>query len=235
MTGTVPGGDRVGLVIVSHSDLLARGVVELVTPMAADVAVIAAGGDGSGGLGTDVERVMRAVEGADAGAGVLVLADLGSAVMSAETAIELLGPTWSGRAVVSDGALAEGAVAASVRAQTGGTLAQVAEAAHSTSPGAVAAQAEASAGESGTGYSRRATLVNPDGLHARPAAEFVKLATGLGVKVTVNGKDARSLLSILSLGLTQGSEVEIASVDASGADAVDRLIALVESGFTAGE
>ena len=82
------------------------------------------------------------------------------------------------------------------------------------------------------GYVRTATLVNPDGLHARPAAEFVKLATSLGQKVTVNGKDARSLLSILSLGLAKGATVEIAASDETGKQAVDKLIALVESGFS---
>lgn len=222
MSGPAPS--RVGMVIVSHSDLIARGVVELVAELARDVAVVPVGGTADGRVGTDVERVMRAIAEVDSGAGVAVLPDLGSAVLSAETAIELLGGDWGGRALVADGPLVEGAVAAAVAAQTGSDLREVVRAAAAILPatGALPVMRE---------YVRTATLVNPDGLHARPAAEFVKLATALGQKVTVNGKDARSLLSILSLGLTQGATVEIAAGDQAGKDAVDKLIALVESGF----
>jgi PTS hybrid protein len=123
-------------------------------------------------------------------------------------------------------------VAAGVRAQTGGDLGEVSEAAEARSAaegaGATGAPAELPR------YSRSVTLVNPDGLHARPAAEFVKLATALGGKVTVNGKDARSLLGILSLGLGQGATVEIATEEHGARDAVDRLAALIESGFAVG-
>jgi PTS hybrid protein len=72
---------------------------------------------------------------------------------------------------------------------------------------------------------------NPEGLHARPAAEFVKLANTFPVKVTVNGKDAKSLLGIMSLGLTAGSTARIVSGDPDGRAAVDALAALVDSGF----
>ncbi|MGN6125597.1 MAG: dihydroxyacetone kinase phosphoryl donor subunit DhaM, partial [Humibacter sp.] len=187
-------GGLVSLVVVSHSDLIARGVVEVVQQMSPDVVIEAAGGTALGGVGTDVECVMGAIRAANRGAGVVVLTDLGSAVLSAETALELLGGDWAASVRISDGPLVEGAVTASVRAQTGGSLDEVAEASRARvsapsdeSPsGAPAVSTEAS-----DGYVRTATLVNPDGLHARPAAEFVKLATSLGVKVTVNGKDAR--------------------------------------------
>ncbi|MGA0565836.1 dihydroxyacetone kinase phosphoryl donor subunit DhaM [Rathayibacter sp. KR2-224] len=218
---------RVGIVVVSHSDLIARGVVELVGEMGPDVRVIPAGGTADGRLGTDVERVMAGIQQADGGAGVVVLSDLGSAVLSAETAVELLGAAWSGKAIVAQGPLVEGAVAAAVLAQTGAGLRDVARAATGTTPATGAFPAV-------RGYARTATLTNPDGLHARPAAEFVKLAVSLGHKVTVNGKDARSLLSILSLGLAQGATVEIAAEDPMGKDAVDRLVELVESGFSSG-
>jgi PTS hybrid protein len=215
----------VGIVVVSHSDLIARGVVELVAEMGPDVTAIPVGGTADGRLGTDVERVMAAIRGADNGSGVVVLSDLGSAVLSADTAIELLGGDWARRAIVANGPLVEGAVAAAVTAQTGGDLDAVARAAAANMPATGAVPVV-------RGYVRTATLVNPDGLHARPAAEFVKLATSLGQKVTVNGKDARSLLSILSLGLAKGATVEIAASDETGKQAVDKLIALVESGFS---
>jgi PTS hybrid protein len=75
------------------------------------------------------------------------------------------------------------------------------------------------------------TLTNADGLHARPAAELVKLASTFPQRVTVNGIDAKSLLSIMALGLTKGAEVEIATEDPDGAAAVDAIVALAESGF----
>lgn len=82
-------------------------------------------------------------------------------------------------------------------------------------------------------YARTVRLENAEGLHARPAAELVKLAARYPARVTVNGKDARSLLAILSLGLMQGAACEIASDEPAGRVAVDALAALVGSGFTA--
>jgi len=74
-------------------------------------------------------------------------------------------------------------------------------------------------------------LRNRDGLHARPAADFVKLASGFDAEVTVNGKDAHSLLGIMSLGLTRGMSVEISGPDERSRAAVDALADLIETGF----
>ena len=78
---------------------------------------------------------------------------------------------------------------------------------------------------------RTVTLINKDGLHARPAAEFVKLASTFNSHVTVNGKDAKSLLSIMSLGLTKGMTAEISSSDGQAELSVNALADLIESGF----
>ncbi|MGB2951775.1 MAG: hypothetical protein WBB74_00125, partial [Gaiellaceae bacterium] len=85
----------VGIVIVSHSATLAEGVAEVAGEMAgSEVRLELAGGlDAPGSpLGTDAVRVAEAIERADSGDGVLVLMDLGSAVLSAETALDLLPP-----------------------------------------------------------------------------------------------------------------------------------------------
>ena len=87
------------------------------------------------------------------------------------------------------------------------------------------------AAPAGGPYEREVVVRNPEGLHARPAAEFVKLANTFPVKVTVNGKDAKSLLGIMSLGLTAGATARIASDDADGRPAVDALADLVDTGF----
>ena len=81
----------VGLVIVSHSAQLAAGVVELAAQMAPEVALIPAGGMDDGGIGTSLDKVMAALGLADTGDGAVVLTDLGSAVMTAESALEFMG------------------------------------------------------------------------------------------------------------------------------------------------
>ncbi len=75
----------VGLVIVSHSARLAEGVAELAGQMAQDkVAIAVAGGTVDGALGTSVEKILGALQEVDGPDGILVLLDLGSAVMATE-------------------------------------------------------------------------------------------------------------------------------------------------------
>jgi phosphoenolpyruvate---glycerone phosphotransferase subunit DhaM len=116
----------VGIVIVSHSAQIAAGTVELARQMAGDdVRIEAAGGTADGSLGTDAAAIMAAIAAADAGAGVLVLVDLGSAVLATQTALELLGEGAAARVRISGGPLVEGAVVAAVQASVGDDLAAV--------------------------------------------------------------------------------------------------------------
>ncbi len=81
----------VGLVVVSHSRKIAEGAVELAAQMAPDVKFYAVGGTDDGRIGTDLEKAIAAFEAGLAeasGDGVVVLTDLGSAVMTAESAAE---------------------------------------------------------------------------------------------------------------------------------------------------
>lgn len=120
----------VGLVVVSHSSRIAEGTAELAGQMAGpDVRIVAAGGMADGSIGTDAARIAEAIGEADAGAGVVVLADLGSAVLSTRTALELIGDPDNVR--LSRGPIVEGAVIAAVQASTGSTLDEVLEAAES--------------------------------------------------------------------------------------------------------
>ena len=102
----------VGLVVVSHSAKAAEGIVEVAAEMGGDTPIEAAGGDGDGVIGTNVDRISDALAAADDGDGVVVLVDLGSAVMNAEVAIEM----HDGEAVIADGPVLEGAVNAAVAA-----------------------------------------------------------------------------------------------------------------------
>ena len=119
----------VGLVIVSHSATLAEGVVELAREMGGeDVAIEAAGGmaDPPGAIGTDAGACMAAIERAASPDGVLVLMDLGSAVMSAEMAVEMVDGRRD-RSLLCEAPLVEGAVAAAARARAGADLDEVAD------------------------------------------------------------------------------------------------------------
>jgi phosphoenolpyruvate---glycerone phosphotransferase subunit DhaM len=121
-------GAYVGLVVVSHSVRIAEGTAELAGQMAGEgVRIVAAGGLEDGTIGTDAARIAEAIQAADAGAGVVVLVDLGSAVLSTVTALELLGDPGNVR--LSRGPIVEGAVIAAVQASTGSSLDEVLEAA----------------------------------------------------------------------------------------------------------
>jgi len=102
----------VGLVVVSHSATAAEGVAEVAAEMGGGTRIEPVGGDGSGGIGTVPDDIEAALAAADDGDGVVVLVDLGSAVMNAEVAIE----TSEVEAVIADAPVLEGAVNAAVAA-----------------------------------------------------------------------------------------------------------------------
>jgi len=115
----------IGLVLVSHSPMLAGGVLELLSQLAPDVPVRVAAGTDDGRIGTSPDAVAVALGrvGADQ---VVVLADLGSAVLSVRVALEDLDPA---RYVLVDAPFVEGAVSAAVTAGTGADLTAVVRAA----------------------------------------------------------------------------------------------------------
>ena len=113
----------VGLVVVSHSARIAEGIVELAGQMAGQVRIEAAGGTDDGGLGTDAGLIAEAIEAADSGDGVLVLVDLGSAVLSASMAIdELVTDDVRARTRIAEAPVVEGTVVAAIQASTGSDL-----------------------------------------------------------------------------------------------------------------
>jgi dihydroxyacetone kinase DhaKLM complex PTS-EIIA-like component DhaM len=112
----------VGIVVVSHSERAAAGIAEIAAEMAGDTRIEPVGGDGKGGIGTVPDAIEDAIDAAAGGAGdggdgsdgdgVVVLVDLGSAVMNADVAVELSGA----EAVIADAPVLEGAVNAAVAA-----------------------------------------------------------------------------------------------------------------------
>lgn len=122
-----PGSAPVGIVVVSHSAEVAEATVRLVSHLANlgpdGPRLVAAGGLDDGSLGTDAVRIADALAAADAGSGVVILADLGSAILSASTAIEeLVPPDLAARVAISNGPLVEGAFVAAVQASAGDAL-----------------------------------------------------------------------------------------------------------------
>lgn len=115
----------VGIVVVSHSYALAEEVIKLSLQMAqSEVKVLNAGGTNDGRFGTDATKIMSAVMDADSGDGVVILVDLGSAVMSAELALELLDAD-SEKVKVANAALLEGCIASVTAASIGLNFEQV--------------------------------------------------------------------------------------------------------------
>jgi phosphoenolpyruvate---glycerone phosphotransferase subunit DhaM len=108
----------VGFVLISHSPKIAEGTADLVRQMAGEVEMAAVGGDSEGSFGTDPDRIKEAVEGLDADE-VLIFMDLGSAVLSAETVLEMLEEDLRDRVRLVDAPFVEGAFSAAVIASTG--------------------------------------------------------------------------------------------------------------------
>jgi phosphoenolpyruvate---glycerone phosphotransferase subunit DhaM len=117
----------VGIVVVSHSSDLAQGLVDLAGQVAGpDVRIEPAGGLPDGGLGTDDDRVREAIKRADGGDGVVVLCDLGSAILTVRHVLER---SSNGHVVLADAPLVEGAVTAAVVSSAGSSLQDVTRAA----------------------------------------------------------------------------------------------------------
>lgn len=229
----------VGLVVVSHSADLARGVRELAAQMAPDVTIAVAGGTDEGGVGTSFDLVTVALTEAESGDGVVVLYDLGSALLTTETAVEFADPDAAARIVVVDAPLVEGAVAAAVAAQTGADLAGVADAARragaSWSAPSVAESREPA--ESSDGHTTTATVADTDGIHARPASILAReVGKWPDARVTLGrpGEDAvpvTDVLQLIGLGLRHGETVEIAGRGTGSQEAVTALGALIDAGL----
>ncbi|PPF42490.1 hypothetical protein C5B85_15920 [Pseudoclavibacter sp. AY1F1] len=226
----------VGIVVVSHSSRIAEGLVELAAQMAEDVTIVPAGGTDDGRIGTSFELIESAIDKAQSGTGVAVFADLGSAVLTAETVLEMRDED-AGEVRLVDAPLVEGTVAAAVAAAGGASLADVVAAGKSAWARGDGEQVEPApvvpegAETPGPSASARVEIINEQGLHARPAAQLVSAAGRFEAQITIGGADAKSLLRIISLGASKGQEIEVAATGTDADQAVSELSALISSGF----
>jgi PTS hybrid protein len=126
---------NVGIVVVSHSADIARGTADMVRQMVGDEIPLAwCGGNPDGGLGTNVESIMKAIDQAWSDKGVAILVDLGGAETNSEMAIELQPEGRRGRIVICNAPIVEGAVMAATEASGGATLDEVKRTAEELSP-----------------------------------------------------------------------------------------------------
>lgn len=227
----------VGILLVSHSDALARGLRDLAAQMARDVTIVAAGGDDDGGLGTSFDRVSSGLSEADQGDGVVVLYDLGSALLTTETALELVDPQTAERVRVLEAPMVEGAIAAAVAAQAGSDLDAVTAAVQATaSAGAEPEAAPGTEDQPEAEERREVELVNPLGLHARPAATLAQTVGRSSAHAFVARPGARrvdltSVLSVVGQALRGGDRVELTTSGPGAAALLDELSELIAGGF----
>jgi phosphotransferase system enzyme I (PtsI) len=242
----------IGIVLVSHSPALAEAAYALAQQMVpgGGPRVAIAAGAGEGVIGTDALKVSEAIASVASPDGVLVFMDLGSAVLSAEMALEF---TDAGDMPVrlTSAPFVEGLLAGLVRAAGGGSLDDVereargaltakssqltgaAEGAASSSPAAEHASAE---------VAMELTLTNPDGLHARPAALVVAALGTVEATVGVENRrtgtiipDASSMTSLLTLAARQGDTLRFFATGADADTALAAVRELVLDGFGEGE
>jgi phosphoenolpyruvate-protein phosphotransferase/dihydroxyacetone kinase phosphotransfer subunit len=240
----------IGIVIVSHSAKLAEGVVELARNMGgADLSIQAAGGMNmeDSVLGTDPLRILKAIEQVYSEDGVLVLMDLGSAILSSEMALEMLPEEKRGKIFLCEAPIVEGAIAAAVQVRIGGSLLQVISEARgalipkSTHLNIIAPETNQS--QATISHENRIviqlTVKNMLGLHARPAARFVQTAGKFPQEAifvsnltTKNGPvNAKSINSVITLGVRQGHQIEVAGSGPNAQAALDAIKALAEDNF----
>jgi PTS hybrid protein len=226
----------VSIVVVSHSEKIADGAVELAAQMAPDVALLAAGGTTDGGIGTSLEKVLAALDKAAGGDGVVIVTDLGSAVMTAESALEFVED--ASEMVLADAPLVEGLVAAAVAAQGGGDVQAVKRAAEAVRGPArqvgtppLQAVGEGSVTGSGPDYTGDFELVNQAGMHARPAAKIAGGLSSLDAEVQVNGVDGASMTALMTLAAGKGSVLHVEAWGADAERAVNYVGGLVQAGF----
>ncbi|MCE1255195.1 MAG: phosphoenolpyruvate--protein phosphotransferase, partial [Anaerolineae bacterium] len=243
----------VGLVIVSHSRALANALFDLIKQVTMEpipIAVAAGVGPDRSEFGTDAIEIMEAIQSVFSPDGVMVMMDLGSAVLSSQMALDLLPPEIAEKVRFCGAPLVEGSIAASVRIGLGSDLDSIyREALQALHPkneqlgipdesAPVMQEAPIPVTEDNNRQQVVLTLKNLHGLHARPAARFIKTASSFDANITVlnqtTGKgpvSAKSLNALATLGAIENHQILISASGPQAGEALSALAALVEDGF----
>ena len=236
----------IGFVIVSHSARLAEGVCELAGQVARGAVLLApAGGtdDPANPIGTDAFKVLRAIESVYSQDGVLIFTDLGSAVLSAETALELLAEDRRPHVHLCPAPLVEGAVAAVSQAAAGAGLPEILREARHTLAAkggqafSLSWQAQGLSAAADASTEIVVALPNRLGLHARPAAQLIRMARQYDAQVTIENLtrqtgpvNACSISGLLAMGARQGHQLRLRAQGHAAREALAGLAAFLESG-----
>jgi phosphoenolpyruvate-protein phosphotransferase/dihydroxyacetone kinase phosphotransfer subunit len=237
----------VGLVLVSHSRSLAEAAVDLIRRTAgSNLSIVCTGGVGDHReeLGTDAIEIQEAIASVFSQDGVLVLMDMGSAILSAETAKDLLDPEIQEKVVLTSAPLVEGGIAAGVQAQLGASIADVAKAAREsllpkqdhvqdsteqeTQPAVTPPGAEI----------LDVTIENEHGLHLRPAATLIKTLAGFPGEVLIENRSAgrgpvaaKSLVDVTRLQIQQGDSVRFSISSPAPRPLIASILSMVANQF----
>lgn len=249
---TVSSKSKVGIVLVSHSAKLAEAVAELAIQMTQEpvpIAIAAGIDDPENPFGTDVIKVQEAIESVYSDVGVVVLMDLGSAVMSTEMAIEFLSSTQINHVKICSAPLIEGAIAAIIQASLGANIQQVITEANSALTAKISQidvdQTIVQSREK-TKYIEKETLSNTIkitvnnklGIHARPAAKLVTIANKFRSKITLQNLtknsqiiNAKSINQVITLAVKQGHELAITATGNDADFAITQIQELITNNF----
>lgn len=223
----------IGLVLVSHSPKIVEGLAHLIREMS-DCPLALAGGidDPDHPIGTDAVKIMQAVEEVMSDDGVIIFVDLGSAILSAQTALDLLDPAIAEKVSISSAPLVEGALSASIIATTGTdrlTVLHEAENALNAKKSALGEVFSPTENLEKSALSVTVTVTPKNGLHARPAGRLIATLKNFDatLKLEKDGQlvNAKSLVAVLGLGIRQG---EALTLHAEGSDAQKALQAFVD-------
>ena len=243
----------VGLVLVSHSHAMVSALKNMIAQMmSVEIPVAVAGGlaEDRNVLGTDPMDICEAITSVESPKGVVVLVDLGSAVMSAEMALEFLPEETRRHVRVCCAPLVEGAVSAAVRIGAGADLEKAClEAEKAMLPkmehlgeGRAQTLEPGSNGKTASLFEKARsitlTINTPHGLHARPAVRFVETAAlfdaAIGVKKLDSDKEpapADSLNSLTTLDIGCGDQVVVCAEGPDAKEALEALAHLVNEEF----
>ena len=244
----------VNLLLVSHSKRLADSAADMALQMIASgtvkIATAAGIGDDNQEFGTNALEIAEKIQEVYTDAGVLVLMDLGSAVLSTQMALSMIPEEMQDNVRVCPGPFIEGAVVAAAQASSGSDLDAVyKEAMDSIKPKAEqfeeeetqvepASAPEAQTAPAGGTQEITLTVINEHGLHARPGVRFVQTASNFDADIMVKnlttGKgpsSAKSLTAVTFLGVLKGHQIQVSASGNQKDEALAALKELVESNF----
>jgi dihydroxyacetone kinase phosphotransfer subunit len=239
----------VGLVLVSHSRPLAEAAVDLIRrTVHPNLSIACSGGIGDKReeLGTDAVEIQEAVTSVYSEEGVLVLMDMGSAILSAETAKDFLDFQQQEKIVLSSAPLVEGGIAAAVQAQLGSPISDVAKAAReSLLPKQDHVQDSIPVEDKGLSIVTPSgseilelTVENEHGLHLRPAATLIKTLAAFQGEVLIENLTAgrgpvaaKSLVDVTRLQIRQGDSVRFSISSPDPQPLIDSIRSLVANQF----